>query len=97
MRTQAASFLLLRQCGIILIVCQRDSLFVTNTILVVLICAVSSVAYFPQSILYDSEPSNVWNLLHAALFIRHYRDQAFGADELDPLLWRNSNYLSERS
>jgi hypothetical protein len=48
----------------------------------------------PQTNIYDADPAQLWNRLHAVLFIRAAPDgQCYGADELDPLLWPHSRFL----
>jgi hypothetical protein len=44
--------------------------------------------------IYDADPDHLWNRLYAALYVRTADDgQAYGLDDLDPLLWENSRYL----
>lgn len=44
--------------------------------------------------LFDSNPSHIWNRLHAALYERlDAAGHEYGRDELDPLLWAQTRYL----
>ncbi|HKX00199.1 MAG TPA: hypothetical protein VJN43_20840 [Bryobacteraceae bacterium] len=44
--------------------------------------------------LFDSNPTHIWNRLHAALYERSDADgHGYGRDELDPLLWAQTRYL----
>jgi hypothetical protein len=44
--------------------------------------------------IYDSNPNHIWNRLYDAFFIRKDQTGAtYGADELDPLLWRETEHL----
>ena len=48
----------------------------------------------PSVVLYDSNPSHLWNRLYAALLVRTDRHgQRFGEDSLDPMLWLESEHL----
>ena len=43
---------------------------------------------------YDPDPAHVWNRLHQSLYSRVARDgREFGRDELDPLLWVETEHL----
>ena len=43
---------------------------------------------------YDPDPAHVWNRLHRSLYSRVARDgREFGRDELDPLLWVETEHL----
>jgi hypothetical protein len=42
---------------------------------------------------YDSNPEQIWNRLFFTLFIRQYKERSYGADELDPLLWTETQFL----
>lgn len=43
---------------------------------------------------YHENPDDLWNRLHAALFVRTGPDgRLYGADRLEPLLWRESRHL----
>jgi hypothetical protein len=44
--------------------------------------------------LYDPNPTHIWNRLYDALLIREGPTGAkYGADSLDPLLWRDTKHL----
>lgn len=44
--------------------------------------------------IYDSDPQNIWNRLHALIFIREdLPSTRRGADALDPPYWSNTRYL----
>ena len=44
--------------------------------------------------LYDPDPNHIWNRVHRQLHVRVAADgSAFGADEVDPLLWRETAFL----
>src|SRR3954471_18001339 len=44
--------------------------------------------------IYDKKPSHLWNRLHAALLVRTGPDgKDYGRDRLEPLLWKESEYL----
>ena len=44
--------------------------------------------------IYDADPDHLWNRLYAALYVRIADEgQAYGLDDLDPLLWENSRHL----
>ena len=44
--------------------------------------------------IYDKKPSQLWNRLHAALLVRVGPDgKDYGRDRLEPLLWKESEYL----
>ncbi len=43
---------------------------------------------------YDADPAHLWNRLYAALYERTARDgRVFGRDEVDPLLWDETDHL----
>jgi hypothetical protein len=42
---------------------------------------------------YDENPAHIWNRLFSTLFIRQYKGRAYGADELDPLLYYLTQFL----
>src|SRR5262245_54643298 len=44
--------------------------------------------------IYDSDPTHLWNRLHHALYVRTtLNGEAYGHDELDPLLWGETKHL----
>ena len=44
--------------------------------------------------IYDSDPAHLWNRLHRALYVRTTRNgEEYGRDELDPLLWDETEHL----
>src|SRR5262245_4135878 len=44
--------------------------------------------------IYDSDPTHLWNRLHHALYVRiTVNGEAYGHDELDPLLWSETKHL----
>src|SRR5262245_2034777 len=44
--------------------------------------------------IYDSDPAHLWNRLHRALYVRSTRKgEEYGRDELDPLLWEETDHL----
>src|ERR1700694_4694327 len=44
--------------------------------------------------LYDPNPTHIWNRLYDALLVREGPTGAkYGADSLDPLLWRDTKHL----
>lgn len=48
----------------------------------------------PRMVLYHTQPTHLWNRLHAALFVRTWTEGiSYGHDRLDPLLWKDSDYL----
>jgi hypothetical protein len=52
----------------------------------------------PAVRLYSDNPANLWNRLHATLFVRVAADgREYGADRVDPLLWASSTYLLQGS
>jgi hypothetical protein len=42
---------------------------------------------------YDSNPEQIWNRLFSIFFIRQHKGETYGADELDPLLWTETQFL----
>ena len=43
---------------------------------------------------YSTDPQHIWNRLHRQLLVRRDRSgKLWGCDEVDPLLWRETNYL----
>lgn len=45
-------------------------------------------------IIYDSNPTHLWNRLHRAFYVRTTRNgEEYGRDELDPLLWQETKHL----
>src|SRR5690348_6320224 len=43
---------------------------------------------------YSADPRHIWNRVHRQLMERNDRDKnAAGCDEVDPLLWQNTDYL----
>jgi hypothetical protein len=51
-----------------------------------------SLAQMYGCCLYDPNPAHIWNRLYLAIFIRQ---QEYGWDELDPLLWYHTKFLLE--
>lgn len=50
----------------------------------------------PIGLIYDSEPTHLWNRLHRALWVRKDKDgKEYGHDVLSPLIWSNSKFLVE--
>lgn len=50
----------------------------------------------PSTTIYDPDPSQIWNQLYAALFIREDRQGSrYGEDSLEPMLWLYSRHLLE--
>ena len=48
----------------------------------------------PRPGLYADDPAHLWNRLHRTLYVRVSADgQEHGLDDVDPLLWRETNYL----
>jgi hypothetical protein len=46
---------------------------------------------------YHSDPQHLWNRLHEAIFVRVAADgQEYGRDRLDPLLWTDTGYLTDK-
>ena len=44
--------------------------------------------------IYDSDPAHLWNRVHRALYVRTTRNgEEYGRDELDPLLWDETEHL----
>lgn len=53
-----------------------------------------SVAAAQGPSLYDPHPEQIWNRVHGVLHVRVAENgQAYGSDGLDPLLWRETEYL----
>lgn len=45
-------------------------------------------------VIYDAEPNHIWNRIHDVLHVRTSFDgRAYGADDVDPLLWRSTQHL----
>jgi hypothetical protein len=42
---------------------------------------------------YDPNPQQIWNRLFSILFIRKHKGETYGVDELDPLLWTDTQFL----
>jgi hypothetical protein len=54
------------------------------------------VAAGSESTIYDANPKHLWNRLNETLFMRTGPDGVkYGFEELDPLIWANSQYLLE--
>jgi hypothetical protein len=48
----------------------------------------------PSVTIYDPDPNHPWNRVHACLLVRRANDDSeYGADTLDPLLWRETKHL----
>lgn len=47
----------------------------------------------PPVPLYDSDPAHIWNRVDRHLRVRTHGRVAHGADDLDPLLWRETRHL----
>jgi hypothetical protein len=46
------------------------------------------------AVLYDSHADHLWNRIHRLLHVRRtVTGEAYGGDEIDPLLWRDTRYL----
>ncbi len=46
--------------------------------------------------LFHPDPQHAWNRLYRAVYLRHTADgREYGQDEIDPLLWPDSNHLLE--
>jgi hypothetical protein len=50
----------------------------------------------PAVTVYHEDPAHLWNRVHRALLVRTTdRDQTFGLDSVDPILWANTKHLLE--
>ena len=58
------------------------------------IVVLNSAVGAAQPGLFDPDPAHLWNRLHSALWLRFDGvGEMFGADRLDPLLWRDTQAL----
>ena len=71
---------------------------VSVLVIPVAVMALAFPASHPSTVLiYDSDPSHIWNRLYAALFVRQDASgETFGADSLDPAPAMLSRHLLER-
>lgn len=67
---------------------------VALTTLCFLIAGQHGLAEEPSRAIYDNDPNHLWNRVFATLIIRTGPDgKDYGHDRLEPLLWRESDYL----
>jgi hypothetical protein len=72
----------------------RETAFATATIAVIWLCWPSSLRAPEATVLFHPDPRNVANRLYHELHVRAGPGgKQYGSDALDPLLWRETNYL----